>query len=100
MAFVPFRSGRRGLEHPPHRVRVALPGFRLGGELPPPELRQPVELRPPLVLRNPPLRLDPPPLLHPVKRRIERPLLDPERILRPLRDPAHHRIPVERSPRK
>src|SRR4051812_2942628 len=95
----PLPSGR-GVEPPAPGLGIALPGLRLGLELAAPFVGEAVDLRPPVVLGNPPLRLDPPPLLHPVEGRIERPLLDPQRVGGLAGDPPHHRIAVERPPRQ
>src|SRR5262249_28790807 len=82
-----LRPGPGGLEHPLEGPGETLHRPRLLAKLPLPRGREPVELRLPVVLRQPPGALDEAPLLETVQRRVERPFLDPERVLGDLVEP-------------
>src|SRR5512134_2814459 len=70
----------------------------LGGELFPALGREPVEARLAAQLGDPPLGQDPPLPLHPVEGRVERALLDLDRLAAGLAEPAADGVPVPGTP--
>src|SRR5882672_1416220 len=77
-----FTLPLRWSQNPPDRSRQLVPLACLHRQLPPSLDRQPVELCPPIVLRSALFDGNPPSLDQPVQRRIQRPLLDLQHIIR------------------
>src|SRR6185436_17497993 len=84
-------------QHPRHRFREAQPRVVLGLGGRSTLARQRVELRLAVVLGGTPFGLDKSLLFQPIQRRIQRPFLNPEHIVRELMEPRGDAVPVVRG---
>src|SRR5262249_15338671 len=90
---------RLGPQNPGNHLRHAVPVLRLALQPFSSCCRQPVIFRLPLILRFAPLARNPTLMFQPVQRRIERPLLDLQPVLRDLLDSQQHTIAMQRPER-